>query len=203
MGEQYPSNTDKSREERYVQNDSGNKIQAHVKKKGEFRKYIDYFFGDDYDSKPSFVDKVIPAINKAAHFLDLLNYIMEPTPRGNAAPIRVSRITQATREIGRAYNKISDARDYIPKRSPVFDFTDVRFDTIYDAQRAIDMLKEEQRMAVRHILPAAVLYDRLGLDVPNHIYWDQGWHDLSSVHPVRTISGDYIIALPQPEEITK
>lgn len=167
-----------------------------LKKKSEVRKFIDVFIPEDVTNVKSFIvlDVIVPAAKKA--ILDIIEVsLYGETGRSN----RRSSTPASKVSYSRYYDKQSD-RDSVRSRNSrnVYEYDDVEFDTINDAQRVIEGLDDIiETYGIASVLDFYDLSNVTGTHIDNKY----GWTDLSSAKISRTYGNRYTINLPKPVAI--
>lgn len=198
--EQYPSNSNKSKEQKQVQArekkvEKAITGQARQRKKSSTRKLADVFLSEDVDSVKSYImtDVVIPNVKKFID--DVVSNAVHMFLYGDT--VSTSRSIPGSKI---AYDKIgSPSRATVrPTYGPAaYDFDDVVVDTRGEAEAIISQM--DDLMETYGMVSVADLLDLCGITsrFTDNKY---GWTDIRSAQAVRIRDG-YAIKMPKPKPL--
>lgn len=207
MGDEFPSNSNKSREQR--RQPDPKKVERIVsgevtrRKTPISKRFMSVFFGGDPRAAWDFVtmDVLIPAIRQT--IADVFIQGVEQTVVGSRS--RGRRGARSEYRSGYTDYSRSSRRDDFRDRPQMssrgrakHDFDEIILDTRHEAEDVIDQLFE--LVSRYNSATVADLYDLVGIS-GNFVDDKWGWTDLRGAGVTRLSRGGYLLDLPRPEHL--
>lgn len=209
MGDDFPSNSNKTREEKKRPAEPAKRVERVVagevtrRKTPLGKRFMNVFFGGDARSAWDFVtwDVLVPAIRET--IADVFIQGVEQTIIGGRSRGRSRGGYRGSG--GRTdYNRMSRRDD--PRDRPQMssrgrarhDFDEIILDTRHEAEDVIDQLFE--LISKYNSVTVADLYDMVGIS-GNFVDDKWGWTDLRGAGVTRLTRGGYLLDLPRPEHL--